>query len=506
MSGQSMNNMVRTSRLTGMACIALLSGCALGPDFSAPSAPPVTQYLVQGAPDDTVSAGDVAQHFDGGAQIAAQWWQCFQSPELERIVKQMLADNPGLQAAQASLRQSQDSLNAGYGVFFPQLDAAFSPSRQRFSPARFGSSSSGSVFNLFTATASVSYVFDVFGAERRTVESLEAQRDLQRYNAAATYLTLTGNAVNTLVALAAYQAEAQAQQQSVALLQREIALTEAQAQAGTVPYQNVLNLRNQLNALQAVLAPLQQKIDQSLHLQASLAGKTPAQWTAADIRLQQLRLPADLPLLLPSELVRQRPDILAAEAQLHSDSAKIGVATANMFPSISLSANYGYNNQSLPNLFANYGNLWSMAGNFAQPLFHGGSLWNSRKAAVEAYRHSLELYRQTVISAFQQVADILKALQHDAELQNAQQQAMQNAQQSLTLLEANYQAGLVNYQQVLAGQNLLQQSEIAYWQALAQRFQDSVALFIALGGGWQANTDSAAAQPELAGPGEKSSQ
>ncbi len=467
----------------------LCGGCTLGPDFVAPKPPAVDSYVQGAGPDATVEAEGIAQHFERGGKVSGQWWQMFKSPALDRLVKEAIANNLSLQAAEANLRQSQASLQAGYGVFFPQLDAAFSPSRQRFSPARFGSSSSPTVFNLFTATASVNYVLDVFGAERRTVESLAAQKDLQEYTALATYLTLTGNIINTVIAKAAYQSEVEATQQMIDILQQQINLTGTQVKAGTVPYQNELTLRSQLTAIQATLPPLKQKISQTDDLQASLVGRMPAEWTPPEVKLAELTLPADIPVSLPSELVHERPDILSAEAQLHSDSAKIGVSTAALFPTISLSATYGYNNQNLPELFMNNSNLWSMAANFAQPIFHGGTLWFTRKAAIQAYEHSLGNYRQTVVSAFQQVADTLNALEHDAEAHKAQLEALQTSTASLGLINANYQAGLVNYLQVLTVNSQYQQARIAYLQAVAQRFQDTVALFVALGGGWEDNRD-----------------
>jgi len=468
----------------GILGLALLNGCTLGPDFVQPEPPKVDGYNKDGDPADTLEADGSLQHFEIGGKIAADWWRLFKSDALNDVVKEAIAENLGLKAAQANLRQSQATLQAGYGIFFPQVDMGFTPSRKRFSPAQFGQTSSPSIFNLYTISGTVSYTLDVFGAERRGVESLEAQKELQRYTAQATYLTLTGNIINTVIARAAYLAEIDATQQIIGILNKQIQLTETQVKAGTVPYLNVLSLRSQLTAMQATLPPLRQQLDQTEHLQASLVGRTPAQWRPAEVKLDELTLPADIPLSLPSELVRQRPDILSAEAQLHSDSAKIGVATASLFPTISISGSYGYNNTSLADLFISHGNIWAMAGNFAQPLFHGGTLWYNRKAAIETYERSLANYHQTVISAFQQVADSLKAMQHDAETQTAQWESLHASNESLGLINANYQAGLVNYLQVLTVNSQYQQARIAYLQISAQRFQDTVALFIALGGGW----------------------
>jgi len=461
----------------------MLTSCMVGPDFIKPKAPAVDRYTQEASPIEAVMADGWIQHFKLGAKVSADWWRLFNSAKLNVLVSNALASNLTLQSAQANLRQSQANLQAGYGVFFPQVDVGFTPVRQQFSPARFGSNSVSSIFNLYTFSTTVSYSLDVFGGERRNVESLAAQKELQGYIELGTYLALTGTIINTVIAKAAYHAQVQTTEQWLVLLQKQIKLTEVQVNAGIVPYQAVVTLRSQLAQVAAGLPPLKQKLNQTEHLQANLVGLTPADWRSPIINLDELTLPLTLPVTLPSELVHQRPDILAAEAQLHSDSAKIGVATAGLFPNISLSGSYGYNSQSLLDLFMSKGNIWSMAANFAQPLFHGGTLWFGRKAAIATYQKSLASYQQTVVSAFSQVADALSALQHDAELVAAQRQSLEAADDALRLVSANYQAGLVNSQQVLISESLRLQVKLAYLSALAQRYQDTVAFFVALGGG-----------------------
>jgi NodT family efflux transporter outer membrane factor (OMF) lipoprotein len=455
----------------------------VGPEFIKPKTPAVDRYTQEMLPTETVAVEGRSQHFELGAKVNADWWRLFNSAKLNILISKALANNLNLQSAQANLRQSQANLQAGYGVFFPQVDAGFTSVRQQFSPARFGSNSAGSIFNLYTISTTVSYSLDVFGGERRNVESLTAQKDLQHYIELGTYLTLTGNIINTVIAKAGYHEEVEATEQWLALLQKQIKLTDIQVSAGTVPYQAIVTLRSQLALVAVTLPALKQKLIQTEHLQANLVGLMPADWQSPIIYLEDLTLPLILPVSLPSKLVHQRPDILAAEAQLHSDSAKIGVATAGLFPNISLSGSYGYNNQSLLDLFMSKGNIWSMAANFAQPLFHGGTLWFGRKAAIATYEKSLASYQQTVVSAFTQVADILSALQHDAELLAAQRQSLQAADDALRLVQANYHAGLVNSQQVIIIESQQLQAKIAYLSALAQRYQDTVALFVALGGG-----------------------
>ena len=479
----------RGIRKTGIRVLCIvslfcLSGCAVGPDFVRPEPPQVDHYTQGKDPTTTIPADGQVQYFKQSAKVVEDWWRLFNSTRLDAVVKEAISNNQSLQAAQAALRQSRENLRAGYGVFFPQLDAGFDATRQKFSPARFGGSSPASTFNLFTLSATVSYALDVFGGERRAVESLQAQVDFQRFTVIGTYLTLTGNTINTIIAQAAYREEIKATEQIISLLREQTGITEAQAQAGTVPYANVLSLRSQLAAFEATLPPLRQKLDQSGHLLATLAGRTPAEWASPQINLADLNLPADLPITLPSQFVRQRPDILAAEAQLHSASADIGVATAALFPSFTLNGSYGFNNTSMGDLFKSGSSIWALGANVTAPLFHGGTLWFHRKAAIEAYQQSLAGYRQTVLSAFAQVADTLRALEHDAEALSAQSQALDAAGEALRLIQVNYQAGTVNYLQVLAADNQYHQAKIGYLQTQAQRLQDTVALFIALGGGW----------------------
>jgi len=461
-----------------------LAACAVGPDFVRPEGPASRRYTNKEEATGTIAAEGGAQRFERGARIAADWWRLFDCSKLDAVVIQSIANNQTLQAAQASLRQSQDNLRAGYGIFYPQLGASFLPTRQQFSPARFGQGTGPSIFNLYTFSTTVSYVLDVFGGERRTVEGLGAQVDVQYYNAQGSYLTLSGNIVNAVVAEAAYSAEIEAEEQIVGFLEEQTSVTSAQAQAGVVPYANLLSIQSQLATTQATLPPLRQQRAHTRHLLATLAGQAPADWAPPRVTLSELKLPSDLPVSLPAELVRQRPDILVAESQLHSASAQIGVATAALFPSFTLNANYGLNSTSLSTLFSSSAAFWTMGAALATPLIQGPTLWYQRKAAIDAFQQALANYRQTVLAALAQVADALDALQNDAQALRAQLQARNAAAEALHLIQMNYQAGTVNYLQVLIADYQYQQAELGYIQAMGQRLQDTAALFVALGGGW----------------------
>jgi NodT family efflux transporter outer membrane factor (OMF) lipoprotein len=462
----------------------MIAGCAVGPNFSRPDSPPDKNYVNGGDPTATTRAGDTAQQFDQNAKLPADWWRLFNSPKVNAVVNEALIDNPGLQAAQASLRHSQDLLRSGYGIFYPQVDGDFGATRQKSIPLPGAQTSTPSIFNLFTLSASASYALDVFGGERRAVEALGAQVDLQRNTERAAYLTLSANIANAIIAQAAYRAEIEATERLIDLQQTQVQLAKVQARAGTAPYSTVLTLQGQLASYQATIPQLQQLLSQTDDLLASLVGHTPAEWKAPRIDFAELTLPSNLPVSLPSDLTGQRPDILAAEATLHAASANIGVATANMLPDITLSADYGVNNSSLTHLFARGSTVWGLGADVATPIFEGGTLWFKRKAAIDNYQHAAALYRQTVLGAFAQVADTLRAVQHDAEILKAQDESLGAAQQALHLIQANFQTGLANYSDVLIADVQYHQAKIANLQAIALRYQDTVALFVALGGGW----------------------
>jgi len=463
--------------------LALLGGCAVGPNFVRPAAPDTDRYTHEAQPEATVKADGQAQHFTPGTDIPADWWRLFKSPQLDAVVRQAISNNPTLQAAEASLRQSQDNLRAGYGLYFPQGQAGVSASRQLTAPVQQGSQSSGSIFNLFTASGTISYTLDVFGGKRRTVEGLRAQADSQRYESKAAFLALSANVVNTSVARAAYMAQIRATEQLIKLENQQLHLAETQVRAGTAPYSTVLSVRSLISANQALLAPLEQNASQAEHLLAMLEGVVPSKANLPDIDLAELSLPADLPLSLPSDLVNQRPDILSSEALMHLASANIGIATAAMFPSFSLSGTYGGASTTLANLSA-VSKFWSIGPTATTPVFQGNSLWYVRRASIDAYQQSQATYRQTVLGAFEQVADTLKALEHDAEELQAQVEAQRAAGEALNLLQVNYRAGLVAFPDVLTADVQFHQATIGWLQALAQRHQDTVALFVALGGGW----------------------
>jgi NodT family efflux transporter outer membrane factor (OMF) lipoprotein len=472
------------NRLVALALLGALAGCAVGPDFERPAPPAVKGYAEGGDPRQTIAASGGVQAFDAAMALPASWWEQFDQPALTAMLREAAKNNPGLLAAQAALRASQNGLRAGYGVFFPQIEGGFGATRETSTPIRIGESLPSSLYNLFTLSGTVSYVLDIFGGERRTVEALGAAVDLQEAEARATWLTVATNIASTAIARAAYHAEIAATEELAAAQREQLRLAEIQFAAGIQPFSAVLALRNQLAITEAGLPGLRQKQDQTGTLLATLVGAAPAAWTPPDIALDSLTLPQRLPLSLPSDLVEQRPDIKAAEAVLHQASAAIGVATAALLPSVTLSGSYSANSTAMATLFNKSGQAWDIGAGVTTPIFEGGTLWYRRKEAIETYQQQAANYRQTVLAAYQQVADSLKAITHDAEAAEAEDRAVAASSETLHLLQANYDAGLVAYDQLLAGKISYLSARLAQIQALAARHQDSVALFAALGGGW----------------------
>jgi NodT family efflux transporter outer membrane factor (OMF) lipoprotein len=460
-----------------------LSACALGPDFKRPD-PPAGEHVVAAPSVEVLRVGGSSQRFDRNADVPARWWTLLGSRELDALVNGALERSPTLDSARAALRQSEDSLRAGYGVFYPQIGASVAATREKSVIVLTGTPVAVGPYSLSTVSGTVTYTPDLFGAQRRTVEALAASADAQRYGALAAYLALTTNVVNTTVARAGYQAQREALVDVVRMQADQIRIAEVQFEAGTAAYSAVVALKSQQAANEASVALLEQKIDQSEHLLAQLGGRAPADATPPVIPIEQLHLPAELPDTLPSVLARHRPDILAAEAQLHRASAQIGVATADLFPTLTLGGTIGTSHGAIADLLRSGVTVWSAQAQLAGSVFSGFSQWYTRRAAIDAYDQSLADYRQTVLAGLTQAADAITALGHDAEALRAQTAALEAAQEGLRLTRANYQAGTAGYLDLLNADSQYQQARLAYIGALAQRLQDTVALYAALGGGW----------------------
>jgi NodT family efflux transporter outer membrane factor (OMF) lipoprotein len=491
------------SALGPAACLAaalLLVGCAVGPDFARPAPPAVTGYTAEPLAAWTASAaveGGEAQHFVQGLDIPGQWWTLFRSPALNALVEQAIAANPSLPAAQAALRQAWENVYAEQGSLFPTIAAGFSPSRNKTSASIAPVPSINALYySLYTAQVTVSYTPDVFGGTRRQLESLAATAQAQRFQVEATYLTLTSNVVAAAVQEASLRGQIAAVREIIKLDDEGLDILRRQLELGQVAGADVAAQEAALAQAQAQLPPLQKQLAVERDLLTALLGRFPNQQPAEKFDLAALRLPRELPVSLPSKLVDQRPDVRAAEAQLHMANAEIGVAVAARLPQFSLTPNAGSTALALGELAAPGNVFWSVAGNAAQTIFDAGTLLHKQRAAEAGFDQAAAQYRSTVIAALQNVADSLRALQSDADALKAAAAARQAAAASLDITRRQLQLGAVNYLALLTAESAYQQALSMVVQAQASRFADTAALFQALGGGWWNRAD--AGRPETA--------
>jgi NodT family efflux transporter outer membrane factor (OMF) lipoprotein len=477
-----------SSRFFAVAATAIVSGCAVGPDFKTPLAPDVSGYTPKPLPAQTVAAGDSGdgpQRFVIDRDLPGDWWRLFGSPDLKSLVERAVQNNPDLAAAQATLRVAQANMVAGAGAFFPSLDGNFGASRQKTGVASTSTlNQEAATYNLFTSQVQVSYTPDVFGGTRRSVESLQAQRDNQRFQLEATYLTLTSNVVVEAIQEASLRGQIAAAYKLIKIETDVLHVLRDQLTAGVISEVEISTQEATLAQTEQALPPLQQQLAQQRHLLAALTGGLPSQEPAEKFELAALHLPHELPVSLPSKLVEQRPDVRAAEENMHSASALIGVAVANRLPNLSLTATYGVNALSVDQLFAPGSSIWSLGGTALVPLLHGGTLLEKEQAARETYEQASAQYRSAVVTAFRNVADSLTALQNDAVAVQKSIAFEKAAAKTLDITRRRLRIGEVNYVELLNAQQIYQRALITSVVAQSNRLADTAALFQALGGGW----------------------
>jgi NodT family efflux transporter outer membrane factor (OMF) lipoprotein len=472
--------------------VALVSGCAVGPDFIPPSAPPGADYEPGRPTKQTVSAAAAAgtsQRLLRDRDIPGEWWNVFHSRALRSLLKQALINNQDLQAAQAALRVARENALAQRGAFFPQVDSDFSATRQKVGADINGDVPVPNIFNVFTGQVRVSYVPDVFGANWRAVESLDAQTDVARFQLEAAYLSLTSNIVLAAVQEASFRGQIGATQKIIGIERDVLGLLRRQHDLGQIAEADVVAQEAALAQVEQTLPPLQRQLEQQRHLIIALIGAFPNLNLTQTFTIASFRLPTKLPVSLPSSLLEQRPDIRAAKANLHSTSALIGVAIANRLPNITLSANVGSTAFDISKLFSPGNGFWTITGEVAQPIFHGGALLHREWAARAAFDQAKAQYRSTVTQAFQNVADVLTAIKTDALALQKAVAAERAAERSLNITRQRLQLGDITYLEVLNAQQTYQQALINLVQAQANRYADTVALFQALGGGWWNRSD-----------------
>jgi len=472
-----------------------LVGCAVGPDFKAPSAPANAGFSPAGTPLAPATAaapipGGDAQRFVDGLDIPGQWWTLFQSAELNALIELALKQNPTLESAQAALRQANESVAAQRGALFPSISGSYQAQRNRSTLAAFGLPGSGEdLYTLNSASVNVSYTLDAFGGIRRQIEALQAQADYARFSLEASYLSLTANVVTAAIAEASLRAQIAASEDIARAQQAQLDITQRRVTAGGASRTDVLQQQATLQATLASLPPLRSQLAQQRNLLATYVGSLPNEYSGAEMKLDSIQLPLQLPVSIPSKFVEQRPDIREYSALLHQATAQVGVATANMLPQLSITGSYGGDAVRFADLLSPASVVWSIAGSVTQPLFKGGQLVHQRRAAVAQAQEAAANYKATVLTAFQNVSDSLLALEGDAEALAAQTSAERSAAGSLELVQAQYKAGGASYLQVLTAQQTYQTAEVALVKTRAQRFTDTAALFQALGGGWWNRTD-----------------
>ena len=471
------------------APLILLGGCAVGPNFKAPAAPTVSGYTAKPLPAQTASApgpGGAAQHFVSNEDIPADWWHLFHSEPLNTLVRQALAHNPTLPAAQAALRQALENVAAQRGSYYPSVSAGLDASRNLTAVAAVSpaSASGNAYYSLITPQLNVSFVPDVFGSNRRAVESLQAQADNQRFMLEATWLTLTSNVVAGAIQEASLRGQVAATEETIRVETDLLTILRRQQALGQAAGADVAAQEATLAQAQLTLPPLQKQLAQQRDALTALAGRYPSEEIEQTFDLANLQMPIDLPVSLPSELVKQRPDVRQAEQNLHAASADIGQAIAARLPQITLSAQVGNSANSVANMFKPGTNFWTLAAGLTQPVFEGFTLLHKQRAAEAAFDRASAQYRATVLTALQNVADSLRALQSDADAQKAAVASERAAARSLEIVRRQLALGQISYLGVLTAENTYAQAQLALVQAQAARLADTAALFQALGGGW----------------------
>jgi NodT family efflux transporter outer membrane factor (OMF) lipoprotein len=488
--------MIRNARpalicVTTLALVASLTDCAVGPNFKRPTPPADSNYGSAPAQGETAASpgtGGDTQRFVAAMDIPAQWWTLFQSPKLDGLIEQAMKANPNITAAKAALRQAHELYLAQRTTFWPTAQGSFESQRAKNAVGTISNPTSlpqaNPYFNLYTAQLSVSYMPDIFGATRRAVEAAKAQDDSTRFQLEATYLTLSSNVVVTAITEASLRGQIATTQR---LLELQHELTEKVRRQQTIGTASNLDLLNQ-EALEAqtvaTLPPLQKQLGQTRDQLTALLGKLPSEEPAETFQLEELTLPGDLPVSLPSKLIEQRPDVRQAEENLHFASAEAGVAIADMLPQFAITGNWGSTALAAGDLFKSGTGFWDIGASLTQTLFDAGALLHKHRAADAALDEAGAQYRAAVILACQNVADTLRALQADADALKANAEAARAAKAAFDLARQQLELGTISLVAVLSAEQVYQQAELALVQAQANRYSDTAGLFQALGGGW----------------------
>jgi NodT family efflux transporter outer membrane factor (OMF) lipoprotein len=479
-----------------LACALGLGACAVGPDFTRPTAPQAARYTRDTLRAEDAAASDNVQHIALGREIEGNWWTLFHSDAIDQLVKQAVENNRSLAASAATLAQVQELALAQAGALYPHVDLTAGVGRQQYGNEFLGGFGKIPAFTYFAVGPAVSYTLDYTGGVARGVEQQYALAEVQRHQLDAAYLTVTGQAVMQTLQIASVRAQIATVETILAQDRDNLRLVQSAFDDGSVAREDIVSAQSQIANDMTLLPPLRQELAKARHALSVVLGRAPASELPDDVDLAQIALPLQMPVSLPSELAHRRPDILAAEARLHAATSAVGVAQSNLYPKIQLSASVGQQSLKAEQLFDRASNAWSIISGLTAPIFDGGTLRAEKRAAVDAMRASAATYEQTVLEAFAQVADLLEGLDHDAEQLDAQDHAQQAAQSSLDLARISYKEGNAGVLQVLDAERSYQQARLGYVRAVAQRYLDTVQLFLALGGtSPSASLEATSAQP-----------
>ena len=457
------------------SCALIVGACAVGPHFTRPTAPPAARYTRDTLRTEDAPAGHDLQHIALGREIEGNWWTLFHSDAIDQLVKQAVEHNRSLAASMATLAQAQELALARAGSQYPQVELTAGAGRQQYGKEFLGPIGIPA-FTYFAIGPAVSYTLDYTGGVARSVEQQYALAEVERQRLDAAHLTVTGQAVMQMLAIASTRAQIATVETILAQDHDNLRLVQTAYENGSVTREDVVSAQSQIANDMTLLPPLRQELAKAHHALSVVLGRVPASELPGDVDLSQITLPLELPVSLPSELAHRRPDILAAEARLHAATSAVGVAQSNLYPKIQLSASVGQQSLKADQLFDRANNAWSIISGLTAPIFDGGTLRAEKRAAVDAMHASAATYEQTVLEAFAQVADLLEGLDHDAEQLDAQDQAQHAAQSSLELARISYEEGNAGVLQVLDAERSYQQARLGYVRAEAQRYLDTVQL------------------------------
>jgi NodT family efflux transporter outer membrane factor (OMF) lipoprotein len=474
-----MMNVRRALAAALLGLTTVVAGCKVGPNFKRPDAPTTERYTQQKL---QVESSSLDQQIAVGATLDREWWHLFQSDAIDTVVKRALQGNRTLVAANATLAQANEIAQAQAGSLYPQVNMTAGVGRQKYGAEFFGTFQKLPPFTYYALGPTVSYALDYTGGTARSVEQQFAQAEYQKQQLSAAYLMVSGNAVMECLRIALLQGEIATVEAILEEDRQNRQLVQVAFDAGSVSRTDVVSAESQLASDATQLPPLRQHLSEARHALSIIMGQFPANEAPAEFDLSKVTLPHDLPVSLPSELVHNRPDILASEAQLHAATAAVGVAASNLYPHIVLSGSLTMQSTILRRLFEGQNSAYNGIGSLTAPLFDGGTLRAEKRAAVDAMQASAANYQQTVLAAFGQVADSLEALDHDAEQLDAQAHAQSAARENVDLTRKSYNEGNVGVLQVLDAERLYQNARLGYVRAQAQRYMDTVQLFLALGG------------------------